>query len=61
MSVTIYGHHDGDAIFEDEGGMARIPLRMLALLHHAADMGTPSSRRGRGRPCAASTATTSPP
>ena len=21
MSVTIYGHRDGDAIFEDEGGM----------------------------------------
>ena len=38
MSVTIYGHHDGDAIFEDDNGIARVPLRALAMLHHAADM-----------------------
>ena len=30
MSVTIYGHHDGDAIFEDDNGPARIPGAEIA-------------------------------
>jgi hypothetical protein len=37
MSVTVYGRHDDDAVFEDDNGPARIPLRALAMLHHAAD------------------------
>ncbi len=39
MSVTVYGRHDDDAVFEDDNGPARVPLRALAMLHHAADMG----------------------
>ena len=25
MSVTVYGRHDDDAVFEDDNGPARIP------------------------------------
>lgn len=38
MSVTIYGQHAGDAIFEDDNGWARIPLRVIPALSHAAAM-----------------------
>lgn len=34
--VTIYGQHAGDAIFEDESGMARVPLRAIGVLSHSA-------------------------
>ena len=39
MSVTVYGRYDDDAVFEDDNGPARVPLRALAVLHHAADVG----------------------
>jgi hypothetical protein len=29
VSVTIYGRHDGDVIFEDENGWASIPVRRV--------------------------------
>ena len=31
MSVTVYGRHDDDAVFEDDNGPARVPLRALAM------------------------------
>jgi hypothetical protein len=36
MSVTIYGQHDGDAIFEDDNGWARVRLDDLDDLHRRA-------------------------
>ena len=30
MSVTIYGRHDDDAVFEDDNGPARIPGAEIA-------------------------------
>ena len=27
MSVAVYGRHDDDAVFEDDNGPARVPLR----------------------------------
>ena len=50
MSVTIYGRYDDDAIFEDDNGPARIPLRALAMLHHAADMGRTEFATWQGPP-----------
>jgi hypothetical protein len=50
MSVTVYGRHDDDAVFEDDNGPARIPLRALALLHHAADMGRTEYATWQGPP-----------
>ena len=37
MSVTVYGRYGDDAVFEDDNGLASVPLRALAMLHHAAD------------------------
>jgi hypothetical protein len=50
MSVTVYGRHDDDAVFEDDNGPARIPLRALAVLHHAADMGRTEFATWQGPP-----------
>ena len=40
MSVTIYGQHDGDAIFEDDinEGLQRVPVRLVHTLHQHACM-----------------------
>ena len=50
MSVTVYGRHDDDAVFEDDNGPARVPLRALAMLHHAADMGRTEFATWQGPP-----------
>ena len=36
--VIVYGQHHGDAIFEDDNGLASIPLRVLPVVHHSADV-----------------------
>ena len=41
--VTVYGQFDGDAIFEDPNGLARVPLRAIGVLSHSAQV----SRSGR--------------
>jgi hypothetical protein len=35
VSVTIYGRHDGDVIFEDDNGWASIPVRVLPVISYA--------------------------
>ena len=38
MTVTPYGIHDGDVVFVDDNGWARIPVRVMHALSHAAVM-----------------------
>ena len=33
--MTIYGLHDGDVVFEDDNGPARIPRRVLPVISYA--------------------------
>ena len=46
--ITIHGKYQGEAVFEDDNGLAQIPLRIIPALSHDANTREPPPDRDPG-------------